>query len=531
MTKVTKEPLMTVHDDIEPSLSLINAHNTGTKGEKKLIVFVSCLIGGNEPHGQLVREVIKRLPSRLFETSAIGIGSIPPAKDFISVLTGEFYSAGNDREKVRSLLTLLRPDALVFIENLNCPIMHYLAFQRFAPIQVLLMGAPLTGGIPTIDYFLSGDRLEHVSSTAGTTTFEIAILSHIRFFCLKPLRTQASGDLSHLEPYTEQVVLFDGQAISFPKEQSHPRQDSLLAAGEAAGISSYNVVDNTTLLEYSNKFTIESMIYDEFNVPVVEGNIYMCFQNLFKIQPIFDSVIASILHGDPNGHVVLQAARINHKTDIVKQRIKRYIVSSVCDGMTKHDDICNTAHELLYRIHFIPRVQSNQLAGLFKRATVILQPFPFGGSKTASDILGSGVPLVTFPQRYLKGRMASTFYSTLALHEIDPGVKSSICCVASSIGDYISKSLRLGMDSAYRNRVASAIDVRKERIFNDVETSFEWARFLSRAMGVTVRDDDLALEMKFVREEWQTPEFHQNLMSDQQSIWKRAKMEAFMQTR
>ena len=324
-----------------------------------------------------------------------------------------------------------------------------------------------------------------------------------------------------MEPYTEQVVLFDGQAISFPKEQSHPRQDSLLAAGEASGMPSYNVANNTNYI---------GTRYDDLNVPIVEGSIYMCFQNLFKIQPIFDSVIMKILHGDPNGHFVLQAARINHKTDTVKKRIQRFIVSSVCDS-GNNEDICDIAHEFLYRIHFIPRVKSYQLAGLFKRATVILQPFPFGGSKTASDILGSGVPLVAFPQRYLKGRLASTFYSTMALHEIDdPSVKSSICCIASDIGDYISKCLRLGMDLDYRNRVASAIDARKHRIFNDAETSFEWARFLSRAMGVSIKDEDLALEMKFVREEWQTPEFHQNLMCDQQRRWRRAKMEAFMQT-
>ena len=171
MTKITQEPLMTVVNGIEPSLALKDMHKTGAEGGKKLIVFVSCLIGGNEPHGQLVREVIRRLPSRLFEASAIGIGSIPPADDFISVLSGNFYSAGNDRERVRSILSSLRPDALIFIENLNSPIMHYLAYERFAPIQVLLMGAPVTSGIPTIDYFLSGDRLEHVSTLATTHNY------------------------------------------------------------------------------------------------------------------------------------------------------------------------------------------------------------------------------------------------------------------------------------------------------------------------------------------------------------------------
>jgi len=151
---------MTVGDEIKHPLA------TGTKRKKKLIVFVSCLIGGNEPHGQLIVDVIKRLPSRLFESSAIGIGGTPPSDDFVSALTGKFYSAGNDREIARSILSSLRPDCVVFSENINNPIVHFLGYERWSPIQVLLMGAPVTGGIPSIDYFLSGDRLEHVSSMA-----------------------------------------------------------------------------------------------------------------------------------------------------------------------------------------------------------------------------------------------------------------------------------------------------------------------------------------------------------------------------
>lgn len=310
------------------------------------------------------------------------------------------------------------------------------------------------------------------------------------------------------------MVLFEGQSISFPKEQSHPRQDSLLAAGDAFGLPFYNIVNTN------------NTIYDEHNVPLVEGSIYMCFQSLFKIQPIFDSVIVKILHGDPTGHAVLQAARTNHKTDTIKDRLKKYVVSTVC----RDDEVCLTAQEILSRIHFIPRVKSNRVAEIIMRATVILQPFPFDGSKTASDILGIGVPLVTFPQRYLKGRLASTFYSTLALHDIDPGVDSSICCVASDVGDYISKVLRLGVDSDYRNRVASAISIRKHRIFNDAETSYEWARFLSRAMGVSINDEDLAIEMNYVPEEWQTTDYHSLIMVNQQRRWKRAKLEDFMQS-
>lgn len=463
-------------------------HSSSPPREKIRIVFVSCLFGGNEPHGQLVLDVIKSLPSRIFESVAVSVGLKLPLPNFIEAVNGKVFSVGRDKEKAREVISSQRPDCVVFVENINNGIMHFLAYERFAPVQILLMGAPITGGIPSIDYFLSGDRLEH------------------------PFRTQISGDLSHVEPYSEQVVLFDGQALSFPQNQIHSKQDIGLAAGEA--VSSFSLLNDT------------GMSYDEFNLPLVDGkSLYFCFQSLFKITPVFDSVISKILHGDPHGHFILQASRSSQKNRAAKERIKAFIIDDACQGFS---GICESAKDVLSRIHFIPRVKSDQLQMLFQRATVALHPFPFDGSKTASDILGSDVPLVIFPQRYLKGRLAETFYASMAMHEIDSEVAASKCCVANDIGDYISKVLRLGTDPQYRNRVASAIHKRKSRIYDDRETSFEWALFLTRSLGVSITREELALEMEFSPTDWQTEQFHQKVIQSQQSRWKRKKIEQFI---
>jgi len=315
-----------------------------------------------------------------------------------------------------------------------------------------------------------------------------------------------------LEPYTEQVVLLDGQAVSFPRNQKHPPQDSALAAGEA--LSSISL-SNSTAVQYG-----------DYGVPMVDGSIYMCFQNLFKIQPVFDTIITRILHADKDGHVILQASRSYHKTNLVQERIRAHVIDEVCQQ--ESHEICSAAQDILRRIHFIPRVTSNELGSLFQKATVVLHPFPFGGSKTASDVLGSGVPLVTYPQRYLRGRLAATFYATMALHEIDSEVAISKCCVANDVADYVSKAVRLGTDAEYRKRVAFAIDARSSRIYDDHEVSLEWARFITRALGVSIKPEELALEMEYVPESWQTDSFHQKVIRDQQSRWKKAKLEQFI---
>lgn len=106
---------------------------------------------------------MRRLPSEKFECIAIGIGSTQPGEDFIDSVSGNYYGVGRNDAYAIKLLSSLALDCVVFAESMNEALIYFLAFQRFAPVQVLVMGAPVSSGIPSIDYFISGDRLEHVS--------------------------------------------------------------------------------------------------------------------------------------------------------------------------------------------------------------------------------------------------------------------------------------------------------------------------------------------------------------------------------
>jgi hypothetical protein len=120
--------------------------------------------------------------------------------------------------------------------------------------------------------------------------------------------------------------------------------------------------------------------------------------------------------------------------------------------------------------------------------------------------------------------MAASFYTTMAIHEIDPDVYAYSCCIASDVSDYISKALRLGQDTTYREKVSKAIMARNQRIFSDDQISFEWARFLTRAVGVVVDDKDLALEMEYEPQEWQEDQHLEQGITDQQRLWRRSQL-------
>ena len=134
----------------------------------------------------------------------------------------------------------------------------------------------------------------------------------------------------------------------------------------------------------------------------------------------------------------------------------------------------------------------------------------------------------------------------MALHEIDEGITSTTCCVAKDISDYITKAVRLGRDVLYHKKVSFGIKKRNYRIFDDFQTSYEWSKFLSRALGVAHdvfvghlddNDDDesngnsysfdeiLAKEMNYSPQTWQLDPFLDREFRYQQQKWKESKME------
>ncbi len=116
--------------------------------------------------------------------------------------------------------------------------------------------------------------------------------------------------------------------------------------------------------------------------------------------------------------------------------------------------------------------------------------------------------------------MASVFIKSLALGEIDQDAAS--CCIASSVSDYVTKAIRLASDDDYRARVARAIRVRADRIFNEKSVNYEWAKLLTRALGMRKSDDELKLLTGFVPEERHEEPYVSQAIEDEQLRWRRS---------
>ncbi len=190
-------------------------------------------------------------------------------------------------------------------------------------------------------------------------------------------------------------------------------------------------------------------------------HVYLCPQTLFKFHPDFDTVLDGILAQDPLADLVLLQGRVPHWTAKLQQRLAR----SLGDRSS--------------RVRFLPSQPNEAFLQLLSRADVVLDPFPYGGGNTSYEALAMGVPIVTWPSAYLRGRITLALYRKMGWTE----------CVAGSAEEYVDLALRLANDRAYRQSACTTIQATSPALFEDLDEVHALEVFLQ---GLTVPRGGLA---------------------------------------
>jgi len=185
-----------------------------------------------------------------------------------------------------------------------------------------------------------------------------------------------------------------------------------------------------------------------------EAHVYACPQSLFKLHPEFDEIVGAILRGDPRGTLVLSQGTVEHWHQLLRQRFAA------------------TLADVVDRIHFHAPLSRPDYLTLLALADVLLDPLHFGGGNTSYEGLAFGVPIVTMPSQFLRGRI------TLALYE-QMGV---LDCVAHSPQEYIAIALRLGTDPAYRQTIRAKILAANGVLYENAAGIRELEQFFQRAV-------------------------------------------------
>jgi len=183
------------------------------------------------------------------------------------------------------------------------------------------------------------------------------------------------------------------------------------------------------------------------------AKLYACPQSLFKFHPAFDATLGAILEADPAGHLALVSSAHAGWNESLSQRFRRAFPESID------------------RVRFLPFMPEAEFFDLLASADAVIDPAHFGGGNSTYEALGLGVPVVTMPGPFMRGRVTLGCYRQMGFEDL----------VAATPQEYVSLAVRLANDGAFREEMRRRVRERSPALFDDGLAVRELEAFLERA--------------------------------------------------
>ena len=193
---------------------------------------------------------------------------------------------------------------------------------------------------------------------------------------------------------------------------------------------------------------------EAFGLPV-DRPLYLCPQNLFKIHPDMDDLIARILRRDPHGVIALVEGRVRGWSRLLRARWQRSMA------------------EVQQRIVFVPRLREDDYLNLISVADVMLDTVHFNGMNTSLEAFAVGTPVVTLPATFQRGRHTQAMYRRMGLDDL----------IAGDADAYVELAVKLASDAQYRQEVSARIEERSSALYEDAQVVREFERFFEGAVA------------------------------------------------
>ena len=185
------------------------------------------------------------------------------------------------------------------------------------------------------------------------------------------------------------------------------------------------------------------------------GTIYLCPQNLIKIHPDMDESLAAILDRDPAGRLV-----IFHSLD---PNWTRLLLARWAPKFG----------EAVRRVTVLDYMEFDGFLAVLANADVVLDTWPFGAGNTNYQTFSMGVPVVTLPGRYLRGRGTLAHYQHMGFED----------CIADTSEDYADIAVRLGTDAEWRRAIGQKIQTRADAVLDDAVAARAFVDFMGSISG------------------------------------------------
>jgi predicted O-linked N-acetylglucosamine transferase (SPINDLY family) len=141
-------------------------------------------------------------------------------------------------------------------------------------------------------------------------------------------------------------------------------------------------------------------------------------------------------------------------TDIMKVRLDRAFAAHGLDA-SRH-------------VAFLKRVSAGDFKRLMRAMDVCIDSVGWSGGNTSLQNIEFGVPLVTLPGEFMRGRHS---YAMFRMMDADG-------LIASSLDDYVEKLVRLGKSADARRAVSAILRDNRHKLYRDQSFSHAFDAWL-----------------------------------------------------
>jgi protein O-GlcNAc transferase len=199
----------------------------------------------------------------------------------------------------------------------------------------------------------------------------------------------------------------------------------------------------------------ERVARDRFNLPD-DRVLFLCPQSLFKIHPDNDALFAAVLAANPKAALVMFEGRHPRVTELMLRRIRRVFEGH---GISVRD-----------RLIVLPTFPHDDYLRVNLACDAMLDTLHWSGGNTSLDALACGLPVVTLPGDFMRGRQSAAMLRLAGAPDL----------IARDREDYINIATRVAGDATWRNELAKRIREDRAAIFDTSGPVEAFAQLLIR---------------------------------------------------
>ena len=170
-----------------------------------------------------------------------------------------------------------------------------------------------------------------------------------------------------------------------------------------------------------------------------QERIYGCLQSIFKLHPDYDQLLAEILRRDARAVIALVGGMHESHAGLLRNRFKQSIP------------------DVVERIRILPRMQRAEFDSVARACDVLLDTLHFGAGATAYEALGMGLPLITLPGQFMRGRVTAGCYRMMQMDD----------CIANDEQHFVELAVQIANNPDQRHAISQTIQERSDCLFDN----------------------------------------------------------------